>query len=845
MKNKAIQLLGILFAAFCLPVAAEVTLPRIIDHNMVLQRNQPVPIWGWAAPGERITVEFGGQARSTKTDKTGRWEVRLRSLKASAVPAQLVVAGENRIVLTNILVGEVWLCSGQSNMEKPIGEQSGQKPVPNYEQELANSDFPQIRFFKVEKEMAAVLTKDVKSRGWFLCNSNSHEVLKFSAAAYFFGRKIHLELGVPVGLVESAWGGTRIEPWTAPVGFDAVRALHGKVELPAAEARVSNRTPTALYNAMIAPLVPFALRGALWYQGESNLIDIPDGPIYADKMEALIRGWRKVWGMGDFSFYYVQLAPFTYYSDRDKPRSDSPERLPEMWETQAMALKVPKTGMVVITDLVDNLKDIHPRNKQDVGDRLARLALAKDYGRKEVVWSGPVYRKVKFEKGRAIVSFDHTEGGLASKDGRPLSWFTIAGADRKFAAADAVIEGDAVVVSSPEVEEPRSIRFAWHEKATPNLINGAGLPARPFRSDRYPVAPFVSSDVSAKYFSNWPEGTAPAEVGRRVADNILSRKFDYETNPRRQTLIYPEACAWYGALTVAALSRNNTLRDQAVERFHRFLGPEGDARISTNAHVDYRVIGIVPLEIYIQTKDPRCLDLGRTMADAQWENPTEDGLTREARYWVDDIYMISCLQAQAFRATGDKKYLDRAADLTVAYLEKLQQPNGLFVHAEDSPFYWGRGCGWYAAGMTELLSVLPSGHPQRERILAGYRKMMAGLLRYQSEDGLWRQLVDRPESWVETSGSAMFAFAMVSGVKQGWLEADKYGPAARRAWLALVSRLDDQANLKDVCVGTNKGFKEVGSDLDRQLEFYLGRPRKTGDLHGQSPVLWTASALVR
>ncbi len=261
-----------------------------------------------------------------------------------------------------------------------------------------------------------------------------------------------------------------------------MRALEGKIQFPAPDTKLDNRIPTALYNAMIAPLAPFALRGALWYQGESNIIDTPDGPIYADKMRALIEGWRKVWGQGNFPFYYVQLAPFTYFSDREKPRADTPERLAEMWEAQAGALRIPKTGMIVTTDLVDNVKDIHPVNKQDIGKRLARLALAKDYGRKDVVWSGPVYRKAKFEPGRAVLSFDHADGGLVSKDGQPLTWFTIAGSDGQFVAANAVIEGRTVVVSSPEVPEPKAVRFAWHEKAMPNLFNTAGLPARPFRT---------------------------------------------------------------------------------------------------------------------------------------------------------------------------------------------------------------------------------------------------------------------------------------------------------------------------------------------------------------------------
>jgi unsaturated rhamnogalacturonyl hydrolase len=350
---------------------------------------------------------------------------------------------------------------------------------------------------------------------------------------------------------------------------------------------------------------------------------------------------------------------------------------------------------------------------------------------------------------------------------------------------------------------------------------------------------------SSKHFSDWPAGTAPAEVGKRVSENILARKFDFEINPRRKVVIYPEVCAWYGALNVAKLSGDTNLQTRLIRRFDQFLTPEGAARISTNDHVDYRVFGAVPLEIYLQNKNEQCLAIGQGLADAQWATPTPDGITHEARYWVDDMYMIAAVQVQAFRATGDQKYLDRAALATATYLDKLQQPNGLFFHAADSPFYWGRGCGWYAAGMTELLSELPANHPKRERILQGYRRMMASLLQHQSESGLWRQLLDKPDSWLETSSTGMFAYAMVTGVKRGWLNEDIYGPAARKAWLALVAELDEHANVRNVCVGTNKGFQEVGPDLDRQLAFYLARARKTGDLHGQSPILWTAAALLR
>ena len=342
----------------------------------------------------------------------------------------------------------------------------------------------------------------------------------------------------------------------------------------------------------------------------------------------------------------------------------------------------------------------------------------------------------------------------------------------------------------------------------------------------------------ANDFADWPAGTAPADVGRRLAENFLPRAFRCDTVPEKAHLgvIYPEACAWYGALTVAQLVGDTNLAARLVGKFDRFLTDEGARKINRSAHVDFRVVGIVPLEIFLQTRDARCAAVGLGLADAQWEKTTPDGITAEARYWIDDMYMLPVLQAQAFRATGDGKYLDRAALAMAAYFDRLQQPNGLFFHGTNAPFFWGRGNGWMAAGSAELLRSLPEQHPRRERILTGYRKMMAALLAAQDERGLWHQLVDRPDSWPETSGSAMFAFAFVTGVKAGWLDRAAYGPAARRAWLALVAQLDPDGNLRDVCVGTNKGDREP---------YYNDRPRVTGDLHGQAPMLWTASALLR
>jgi len=355
------------------------------------------------------------------------------------------------------------------------------------------------------------------------------------------------------------------------------------------------------------------------------------------------------------------------------------------------------------------------------------------------------------------------------------------------------------------------------------------------------IRPCVSAQ---SYFRDWPAGTSPQEIGKRVAENFVARKLEFEQG-KRPYVIYPEVCAWYGALTVAQLTNDRNLQTRLIQKFDPLLTSDGAKHVSAEPHVDYRVFGVVPLEIYMQTSERKYLDVGKSLADKQWEKTTPDGITSEARYWIDDMYMITAVQVQAFRATHDTKYLDRAAVTMAGYLDKLQQPNGLFFHAPDSPFYWGRGNGWVAAGMTELLRSLPKNHPRRARILDGYRTMMASLLKYQGEDGLWRQLVDHPEVWAETSSTGMFTFAMVTGVKNGWLDRKVYGPAARKAWMGLIKHINSEANVSDVCIGTNKAAQEVGPNLDTQMKYYFDRARRTGDLHGQTPVLWSATALLR
>ncbi|HEY5806651.1 MAG TPA: glycoside hydrolase family 88 protein [Povalibacter sp.] len=343
----------------------------------------------------------------------------------------------------------------------------------------------------------------------------------------------------------------------------------------------------------------------------------------------------------------------------------------------------------------------------------------------------------------------------------------------------------------------------------------------------------LAAQTAIESFTAWPAGSSPLEVGQRVAQRFIAT--EHFIHHEFETVHYAEVVSWYGALTYAQLAQDKSLASQLRARFEPFYGAE-EKLLPPIVHVDHSVFGALPLELYRQAGRPKDRALGLLYADGQWDNPLPDGLTPQTRFWIDDMYMITLLQVQAHRATGDAKYLDRAAQEMVAYLQRLQQPNGLFYHAPKAPFFWGRGNGWVAAGMTELLSALPESHPQRAPILAGYRQMMASLLKYQSDPGMWRQLIDQPQSWPESSSTGMFTFAFVTGVKHGWLDARTYGPAARKGWLALVGYINADGNVREVCVGTGTG---------NSLQYYLDRPRSLGDLHGQAPILWSASALLR
>lgn len=490
---------------------ADVRLPAVLSDHMVLQQQMPVPVWGWAEPGEEVTVTFGKQKQTAKADDKGQWEVKLSALSASATPDELTITGKNTVTLKDVLVGEVWICSGQSNMEFAVGN------VKNAKEEIEKADHPNLRLFTVPKWVQSEPQSDIKTdqRGkttWEACTPQT--VPSFSAVGYFFGRDIQKSLHVPVGLIHTSWGGTPAESWAkhsylendpdyqnilktrehAGENYEkAMERWQAAVDKAKAEGtpppRMFKPQPpeqnpnlaSVLYNGMIQPIIPFAAKGAIWYQGESNA-----GRAYQYRklLPAMIQSWRDEWHEPDMSFLIVSLANF-----QDPPKEPGESDWAELREAQTLTAAMPHNGQALAIDLADenNPRDIHPKNKQDVGYRLALVALAKTYGQ-NIPYSGPELDSAKFEGDKVRITFRHADGMTAK--GGEVKGFQIAaqpdeGKGAHWVWAQAKIEGDTVVVSSPEVEHPAAVRYDWANNPQGNLYNKFGLPAVPFRTDKW------------------------------------------------------------------------------------------------------------------------------------------------------------------------------------------------------------------------------------------------------------------------------------------------------------------------------------------------------------------------
>jgi sialate O-acetylesterase len=498
---------GLLLAS---SVRAAVSLAAPFTSHMVLQRGVPIPVFGSASPAEIVTVTFAGESASTPTAADGHWRLDLPALPASAEGRPLTVAGSRSalpLTLDDVLVGEVWLASGQSNMDFTVSKKVKYfAGVANEEAEIAAADHPLIRMF-TGAPVRALEPQSALAGQWLICSPQT--VPAFSAVAYLFARDLQTQLGVPVGILTLAYGASTAEAWIGRPAlladpqlkpmvdrFDArVQAFRAQPPAAAAEQRSEDvnapapkkkagprdpvqdqHNPTVLFNGMIAPVIPYAIRGVIWYQGESIVGGAAGRALYPKVQATLVTDWRRLWAQGDFPFYIVQLAG-----------QDAASNSPWIREAQATILQLPGTGMAVAAD-IGEAKNVHPKNKQDVADRLARIALAQAYG-KAVEYSGPVYQAMTVEGPAIRLHFTHVAGGLVARGG-PLRWFSLAGADHVFVPAEAEIVGDSVRVSAQGVTAPVAVRYAWANFPDGcNLFNQAGLPAAPFRTDTWDPPP--------------------------------------------------------------------------------------------------------------------------------------------------------------------------------------------------------------------------------------------------------------------------------------------------------------------------------------------------------------------
>ena len=454
---------------------AEIKLNPLFSDNMVLQREMECPVWGTAEPGEEISYMVTDPAKGlgfatslyAKVGDDGKFMFKLQKLPAGG-PYTLTLTekkSKKAVTLKNVLVGEVWICSGQSNMEWPL------RNAANGKEEVPASENKNLRLFTVPRKNAATPLTTFTAN-WVECNPNTSP--GFSAVAYFFGKELQEKLKVPVGLIHTSVGGTPAEAWTSREALEAVPALAYYAAKPTG---TNHGSASSLYNGMIAPLIPYGIKGAIWYQGEANAGKAYE---YRTLFQTMISDWRKRWGKGDFAFLCVQLAPFTKIVS-----NPTESNWAELREAQYLAtVKLKNVGMAVITDVGEEA-DIHPRKKQPVGERLATAARAIAYGEK-IEYSGPIYKSMKVDGNKIILSFDHVGGGLVTK-GEKLTGFTICGEDKKFVNADAIVQGDQVIVSGPGIEKPTQVRFGWANYPVVNLWNKAGLPASPFRTDDFTI----------------------------------------------------------------------------------------------------------------------------------------------------------------------------------------------------------------------------------------------------------------------------------------------------------------------------------------------------------------------
>lgn len=833
-----IVLLVTLLLVFPIKLSAIVKTGAIFSDNMVLQQNSEVKIWGSADAGEKVTVmcSWDNKPYYTVASSDGKWQLKLKT-GANTTDQSLSIQGEdNKILIKNILIGEVWLCTGQSNMEFPMGKDSINRwktGVINEAEELNDADYPQIRVFKIEHQLSPNEERDDCVGKWEIVNAES--VKDFSAVGFMFGRKLFKELKTPIGLIQSTWGGTHAESWTK-MSVMKGNPFYNDVltDFPAETTSSQNKVPSTLWNGMIAPIVGYTIKGNIWYQGESNSIRHEK---YQKVFSNLINSWRKEWSQPNMPFYYVQITP--HY-----------KQPPEIREAQLNTWKksnLQNVGMVVTTDVGDST-DIHPRNKKVVGERLAYWALANQYGYNNISYSGPIYKSMKVKGEKVIVDFEFTKGGLKTPNGEPLTGFFVAGKDELFYSANAEIVGNTVVLSSSDVSKPIAVRYGFDKFFRVNLYNGDGLPASPFRTDS-----FIKDD----YFS----------CAKRFAESEMIRF------PKAYQLDHGKRLFWGYAQGVGTLSMLKMWKITGDDKYFNYveewadslINDDGDIHLYTveTYNIDFINSGKILFDLYNKTKNKKyklAMDLlvkqmknhPRTLEGGYWHK-----LIYQHQIWLDGIYMASPFLAQYGKEFKQPEWIDEAVkQISICHKNTFDPNTGLYHHAWDesmsqawanpdtghSPNFWGRSIGWWFMAMVDALDYIPKDHKGYNNIVTWINGLAESLIEYQDEDGLWYQVIDQPEregNFPEASVTTQLMYSYAKAVNKGYINRE-YGVYAQKAFNGLKKELlienpeDGTLTLTQCCQVGGLGGNPY---RDGSFEYYINEKMRDNDAKATGPFI--------
>ena len=834
MKKLFWYFIVLIFCIAPFQAGAKVTLPAIFSDNMVLQQKAEVNLWGKASPGEVVTVlpSWDKKTYQVTASNNGKWKLVLKT-PASMKDQSLVVKGENTITIHNVLIGEVWLCTGQSNMEFPVARDPKVKwktGILNEEDEMKDAGYSEIRLFHVEHQLAHDVEKEDCKGQWMVCSPEN--VKEFSAVGFTFGRKLYKDLQIPVGLIQSTWGGTHAESWTKmavmkdnPLYADVLTEFDkGNIKREKDECKV----PSTLWNGMIAPILGYTVKGNIWYQGESNSVRYEK---YQEVFTNLIQSWRKEWGQGELPFYFVQIAP--HYR---QPAGIREAQL-KTWQS---GLK--NIGMAVVTDAADST-DIHPRNKRVTGERLAAWALAKQYGKKTAC-SGPVYKSMKVKDGKVVLTFEFATEGLQTPDGSPVKGFFISGSDARFYPATAVIEGSKLVLSSSEVPQPVAVRYGYGDFFRVNLYNRSGMPAVPFRTDAF------AEDTYARWF-------ADSEIRR------FPKAYQLD-HGKRLFFGYAQGVGCCAMLQMWKKTGEKRYFDYVEEWADSLINEKGEIYLYDLAsyNLDYINSGKVLFDLYRETgkqKYKTAMDAlvkqlknqPRTLEGGFWHK-----LIYQHQMWLDGLYMASPFLAQYGAEFQKPECIDEAVkQFTLCHKHTYDPGTGLNHHAWDesksqrwadpetghSPNFWGRSIGWWFMAMVDALDYIPENHPDRSHLISWIQGLAKALPNYQDRSGLWYQVIDQPKregNFPEASVTSQCMYAYAKAVNKGYI-GEEYRKVAEKAFKGLCDKLlvknpDGTLTLTRCCQVGGLGGHPY---RDGSFEYYIGEKMRDNDAKATGPFI--------